>query len=814
MRTIKYITLLLSLVLSNVLYSQALEVHQEGRVRVRLDAGDDITITTLDSIPLIATVKNVDSLVWRTDGTGTITDSTAARTYYTPSFADEFRNSIVLTLVGYILSGQDTIYDTKVVTVNTSMPPLTKLLAYWRDDYGIEDDSTLVLLDSLGAPSDTIQLSLDPDADYIPMKSLLTMSMTSANTIDTSFWNHAIPPAIVFQNIDYDSTTYFKITAHQLNTDSTELYPRRITEIALYSSATDAMDYFDVPNPIGLFVAPYPEGNDTTGNGTYAAPYHSYAKAATIGNTRINVRSGAYNMAGTYMTITDTLYNVGLCRYSNSGTSYAFLVNQANTMVKGVHYIGASGYYFFVNGANGFTVRDGYFSGAKTRFVYNSTSGANALNVVNNVVKDINYGSYVTMSVGHLTVNVTDNLFSNCTNSSLLTLINTTGANVTLSNNSIDITGGNGIVSAQHLGTVKILSNYLSGDINSVFFYQSALNGIVKAVGNTGFANGFVQCLTGTGDVYVAKNQLTNASDQNMVMTTNRDLYAHDNNFLATGTGAHIVVNASTSARRYVEIKRNVLRSTSAGGASSVSETAGDDSIYCTISDNYLDFTGSTATHGIQVYDEKHTTMVRNKSLNCLLPFIFKGDGHDFTGAVMAYNIARNGRLVIKGVDSAYIYNNTVSIDDTTNTNKWCIDLINNGTGKHCNGNVLKNNVFSNTFNSTKMYTIYQATDEVTFVSDYNLLYCPYNKIAKLESTEYTFTTWKAAGYDAHGYNSNPSFSSETLLLPSLTSDANGKGVNLGTDYDDAILPASTWPSAVTTETQDSAWDIGAFKIE
>ena len=92
-----------------------------------LSAGADLTITTLDSFLVSARTRNLDSLVWRTDGTGTFTDSTAKRTYYTPSEADGGMDSIVINLIGYDLAGQDTLYTDKKIYLNSYTKILTKI---------------------------------------------------------------------------------------------------------------------------------------------------------------------------------------------------------------------------------------------------------------------------------------------------------------------------------------------------------------------------------------------------------------------------------------------------------------------------------------------------------------------------------------------------------------------------------------------------------------------------------------------------------------------------------------------------------------
>jgi hypothetical protein len=200
MRTIKYITLLLSLALSNVLYSQALEVHQEGRVRVRLDAGDDITITTLDSILLSATTKNVDSLVWRTDGTGTITDSTAARTYYTPSLEDYLLDSITVDLLGFTMSGKDTLYTG--FTIYNSLPSIN----FTSVQPATLDQVTAVF--KTAASTDTVYLYWGED-------DIVKICGTSDQTITSDYsTNNTIYNIKMFGNLD-------KLTKFSISSETT-----------------------------------------------------------------------------------------------------------------------------------------------------------------------------------------------------------------------------------------------------------------------------------------------------------------------------------------------------------------------------------------------------------------------------------------------------------------------------------------------------------------------------------------------------------------------------------------------------------------
>jgi lysophospholipase L1-like esterase len=108
-----------------------------------LSAGPDITITTLDSILLSATTRNIDSLVWRTSGTGKITDSTEKRTYYTPSEADYLLDSVTISLLGFTMSGKDTVWTHRTIFT----------------EYEAETRALLVRL--IPMPHDTVRTLLD-----------------------------------------------------------------------------------------------------------------------------------------------------------------------------------------------------------------------------------------------------------------------------------------------------------------------------------------------------------------------------------------------------------------------------------------------------------------------------------------------------------------------------------------------------------------------------------------------------------------------------------------------------------------------------
>lgn len=78
-------------------------------------------------------------------------------------------------------------------------------------------------------------------------------------------------------------------------------------------------------------------------------------------------------------------------------------------------------------------------------------------------------------------------------------------------------------------------------------------------------------------------------------------------------------------------------------------------------------------------------------------------------------------------------------------------------------------------------------------------------------NTQYGAGT-KPAGQDAHTMISDPKFTNPSSNLFTLQSGspAIGAGANLGSTYNQAILPGSTWPVGIVLATQGSKWNMGA----
>jgi hypothetical protein len=88
-----------------------------------------------------------------------------------------------------------------------------------------------------------------------------------------------------------------------------------------------------------------------------------------------------------------------------------------------------------------------------------------------------------------------------------------------------------------------------------------------------------------------------------------------------------------------------------------------------------------------------------------------------------------------------------------------------------------------------------------------------------LFATAYTLSGWQSAtGLDAHSFVASPVFVSSTPSTPGdfvlqTSSPDVGRGIALGSSFAVGLAPGAVWPSGVSTTTQPTAWDIGAFIV-
>ena len=169
----------------------------------------------------------------------------------------------------------------------------------------------------------------------------------------------------------------------------------------------------------------------------------------------------------------------------------------------------------------------------------------------------------------------------------------------------------------------------------------------------------------------------------------------------------------------------------------------------------------------------------------------------------MAYNVAKNGHIVIKGVNNARVYNNTI---DNSGTTKDCINILPN-EANGCVKTDLKNNIF---VSDSTVIKIDHANHQIK--CDTNLIYTTYSKVANVQTTTYTFSGWQALNFDLESYNQDPVFVSTSNLWPTNSLS----GHNMGAAYDDGLDITTDWDGItetplIVTKQQGATWQIGAY---
>ena len=170
---------------------------------------------------------------------------------------------------------------------------------------------------------------------------------------------------------------------------------------------------------------------------------------------------------------------------------------------------------------------------------------------------------------------------------------------------------------------------------------------------------------------------------------------------------------------------------------------------------------------------------------------------------------ANNVGLLFSASTGGIVYNNTIYGPSNTNA---AISQASTSTGA-----LVKNNIFY-----TGAYASVDATSETGTAYDNNVYYSSSSGTPfSWGGTGYSFANWKTnSAQDAHSLNSNPNLANAASLASGGNyvlvngSPAVDAGVNLGSSYQNALSPASSWPGNVSLLNQDAAgsgWEIGAY---
>jgi hypothetical protein len=164
--------------------------------------------------------------------------------------------------------------------------------------------------------------------------------------------------------------------------------------------------------------------------------------------------------------------------------------------------------------------------------------------------------------------------------------------------------------------------------------------------------------------------------------------------------------------------------------------------------------------------------------------------------------------FLLTGSAGSILYNNTAYGPGVTNP---VVTQASTSTGA-----LVKNNIFY-----TGGYASVDATSETGTAYDYNIYFSASGTPFNWGGTAYNLANWQTnSSQDAHSFSSDPGLTNGSALSSTgnyallAISPAINAGVNLGSTYQMALSPSSTWPAGVSLLNQNSAgsgWEIGGY---
>jgi len=638
---------------------------------------------------------------------------------------------------------------------------------------------------------------------------------------------------IIYGNFEGDSLLYLRNENFVLNQDSTINLPSRLTEIEVYSSATDRMSYFNIV-PLSINAKWVDPINGNNGNsGSYDSPYLTteYVSTITLSNDTVYVKTGLEKNSNFFIH-NDTYKYFAIGDYK--------LISTSATFIASVSGVGAEIHGFDMDGesATSIGVR---FSGTNQKLknsrLSNITSraieftGGNGCvtesnTFINNQANiDIRINNYTYKGIENFANNNTEHLSPTITDNSnlsekwlkkingwIFTLINSNEITIKYS----DITG-------------YVNSHSNATDSGLVIFEGNTVKAIadIPLIGVANIASINIKYKWIIKDNYFNYDTFQNTA----IQLFNQDSVIIDGNlFDGIGTGA---IEALTVDNRLgadtlksCVVKNNEIHIRGDQGSDLYVIQIGNQSIDgsdelikgAIVENNKIIgsgfYTGTPSTHGIFITRSQDATVRYNYCEGVGLGLVFKGVPFD-QNALCSYNILKNCKtgIDIKGYDSLKVYGNTIYNDSTYSS--FGISVILNpsefdSTSNNCD---IRNNIIYDASPSGTYDVIYLEDGTTGTVSNYNVFLTDNNILASNGIVDYTFPQWQSLGYDANSFNTDPNLKSTTELWPVSPSDAIGNGDILSSTYNTGLDTTSVWTDDVVTTTQKSLWSIGSYVV-
>ena len=742
-----------------------------------------------------------------------------------------------------------------ISSVCLGQPPGTPSY-YWNDSIRAADSALISTAgDSIGHLTN---VDFDITLGYLPIR---TGAFIQINDIETpvcciSDWK---------RNYNYDSLMFFQHEARTVNSDSSEVLPLRITEVAIYSTATDADSYFNV-NEIPVGAVWVPGDYDTINAAIVAAGFGGdiiLVKESTQRQLRNNKPNLSIHAVGE-VDIVDTDYAFE-CRADNQ-THSGFECNSSFS-INAVYLNGATNvncynnYYYPTSNA---TISVGILTAPA--YIKDSYIGSNA-RPYSTSDSTIIEGCYInntgTTSPAHLTQYSCLYKFCNIENMGADWFNQThTKINFGFYGNEINMGIGSFYTSIADTNTYYFEGNTIAQD-DSVFFYidndntWSFKNNTYTGYGNslvlellddgnhitfqdndftfnTSISDFTIQCdflkeniidsISGNTVIWPStatyKGRFIRIQSTDSVFFCNNTLVNNIDDFDSDCDFIHVDPNVYDPVYKCV-ISGNTLTQKN-GGAHGIyigneANTSGNNKVNnIVIEYNKLTARYSTtgtingSYHGIFVGFQSDPIVRYNYVEGSPLAYIHKGNGTTTKGGRFYGNVAKDflqGQLM-KGVDSTFIYNNTFfsgSNVDISNQRGVLVFENNLHSGEQSDNCQIINNIIS--IADSDGSALYVADSSyLGLISDYNILDANYG--CNYLGDKISFAAWKdSSSQDANSFNSDPNLNSAGIAASN--SDAIGNATDLGSPYTTLLADSTVWPDAVYFTVNDSI--VGAY---
>lgn len=609
-------------------------------------------------------------------------------------------------------------------------------------------------------------------------------------------------PSTIIDTIPYGTTYIDSVTP-----EVWYYYRLKGKKGTIVSDYSDNLYSYAYPDTTGYWVDGA-TGNDAN-SGSYFYPYKTLTKAKTVATgSVVHIRAGTYKETSV-LTISNGIEFIGMGTVIVQNTStYAVQTSGATTKIFRNIIFDAEGSLAYTAHCNG-GITEFYNCTFKNSASYNFfVANTNDSVLVDGCTFADTVANYM-MSLRDK-CRITNSTFTGDLNTALLAIASNTDT-VWFTNNTVNVKFPQGFVPSSN-AHIYIQDNTITIPQNIVNLFDDGVQtaGSITITGNTistayNSSDDLITIIGSSGIIATVSNNIFNITSasftKKLIYISNLECVISGNTITTnseTNTSPKInVVSTGTDIDGKVGILNNTIYDRSIGGYSIAVGTentgTGDNLIdSVVVKGNTIYGLGyyressydSLGIHSLMVGFNRNAVITQNKVYGGGYGIVLKGSVTAYTSGGVYYNLFVNcvQGIRAKAVQGLNIYNNTVY--NNLNYQFKCVYLTENTGSDGSTITTIKNNILI-TGSTDLDYCIWaDSASAVGLVSDYNLLINSAGDVGRLNETEYDFTEWQTATYDANGLNVDPEFTSATDFTLQATSDCINAGVDVGLTVD------------------------------